>query len=573
MVVRALVAGLVGGLVGLLAGEARGLVPYDDFSGTRLDPRKWGSLEVARRIENGRLLLEVAASGADQSLSLDVRDPMAVTTISAEVSVRSAVSQAGRGVAARVEMSLYNDGTGSLGAQGDVAARVDLHFEQGRLEIRTLVLRFGDAEANARNVFVATQRTVGPASFGEPHTLGLGWDGRLVTFTVDGATDRVDPMALIPMGRPTPNDRFARLRARVEGPVVDPSALGAISAAFANVRVNGAPYDDFSGSTIDQAKWQEAESDTRIANGALVASATAQGTNRSRYLQFKDQDEVSAVAARVRVDALASDGASATAALAGYFYNDGSPGEGASGNVQAGVRLAGASPTAPLSISWFVVRCDDALCSRLTTLRTGTLGSAPLGQFVTLAIEWDGALFTFRADQAAVTYDPRGQAPPRGTRLRGPLKVMGLAIFAASSPTARASIVATFDDVQVALTPPPPVTRPVLAEPADSATLSLAGPRRLVLRWQPVDGATAYAIEHTGPGRAFANPNGTGPDPSNGFGGAGGALLVANGLTNAYLILPEGVPPGLYQWRVIGLDHAFRPIGSFSDAGRLTFAP
>lgn len=69
--------------------------------------------------------------------------------------------------------------------------------------------------------------------------------------------------------------------------------------------------------------------------------------------------------------------------------------------------------------------------------------------------------------------------------------------------------------------------------------------------------------EHTGPGRQFADPNGTGPDPVNTFGGAGGFVLSGTSFTTT---LPPSIPPGTYQIRVIALSPTGQPVGAFSDA-------
>jgi hypothetical protein len=82
--------------------------------------------------------------------------------------------------------------------------------------------------------------------------------------------------------------------------------------------------------------------------------------------------------------------------------------------------------------------------------------------------------------------------------------------------------------------------------------------------WTPLPGITTYGLEFTGPDLTFANPNGTGPDPVNGFGGAGGGLLVAGpGLT---VLVPADLVPGAYAVRVIGISPSGLPAGTFSDA-------
>jgi hypothetical protein len=63
----------------------------------------------------------------------------------------------------------------------------------------------------------------------------------------------------------------------------------------------------------------------------------------------------------------------------------------------------------------------------------------------------------------------------------------------------------------------------------------------------------------------FANPGGPGPDPVNGFGGAGGGFPLGPG-TSSLLAIPPGTPPGAYKIRLIGLSPALAPLGRFADA-------
>jgi hypothetical protein len=114
----------------------------------------------------------------------------------------------------------------------------------------------------------------------------------------------------------------------------------------------------------------------------------------------------------------------------------------------------------------------------------------------------------------------------------------------------------------------PPGDRVVLRAPANGIQLPLAAPTPVTFRWTALGlpGLTQYALEITGVNRAFANPNGTEPDATNGFGGAGLALLSPGTRTTLDVIIPPGVAPGNYQVRVVGLTATFQPVGRFSDA-------
>lgn len=77
-------------------------------------------------------------------------------------------------------------------------------------------------------------------------------------------------------------------------------------------------------------------------------------------------------------------------------------------------------------------------------------------------------------------------------------------------------------------------------------------------------GAASCGFKYAGAGRQFANPNGTRPDPVNGFGGLGGAVVVRG--TSLPVTLAPSVPAGTYHVRVIGLSPAGQIVATFSDA-------
>ena len=100
--------------------------------------------------------------------------------------------------------------------------------------------------------------------------------------------------------------------------------------------------------------------------------------------------------------------------------------------------------------------------------------------------------------------------------------------------------------------------------PAQGTQLNLDTPTSVTIDWTVVGGAALYGVEFTGVNRQFANPNAAGPDPVNGFGGAGGAFTVPG--TSVTGGLDPSIPPGVYQIRVLGLSASLQPIGTFSDA-------
>jgi hypothetical protein len=123
------------------------------------------------------------------------------------------------------------------------------------------------------------------------------------------------------------------------------------------------------------------------------------------------------------------------------------------------------------------------------------------------------------------------------------------------------------DDVLVTTQAPPPAT---LTAPPNGATFPLTAPTPITFAWTPVPGATRYGFEFTGPDRAFANPGGSAPDAVNGFGGAGGGVVVSG--TTLPTVLDPSFPPGTYQVRVAGLNAAGL-VGPFGPAITLILGP
>jgi Tol biopolymer transport system component len=105
--------------------------------------------------------------------------------------------------------------------------------------------------------------------------------------------------------------------------------------------------------------------------------------------------------------------------------------------------------------------------------------------------------------------------------------------------------------------PIPADARPTITAPASGTAAPRGG--TVVLAWTTVPGVAQYLFEFTGPDRAFANPNGTAPDP----GALGSFAVGATGFTAA---VPAALAPGAYQVRVIALGPGGAPVGTFSDA-------
>jgi Tol biopolymer transport system component len=125
--------------------------------------------------------------------------------------------------------------------------------------------------------------------------------------------------------------------------------------------------------------------------------------------------------------------------------------------------------------------------------------------------------------------------------------------------------------VVVAFAPPGMPDRVRITSPASGSAFPLTTPTPLTITWTERAGAARYALEFTGADRVFTNPNGTAPDAVNGFGGAGGVVLVSE--PQLGVTLGPGFPAGLYQVRVVALSDTLELLGRFSDAATLALGP
>jgi len=160
-----------------------------------------------------------------------------------------------------------------------------------------------------------------------------------------------------------------------------------------------------------------------------------------------------------------------------------------------------------------------------------------------------GGGFFIPGTSQAIVVDPT--VPPGRYRVR----VIGAA--------ATGGFVGTFSDaVTVVLGQTVAGGQVTILAPASGAVVAQGA--AVTVTWTALPGVSLYGLEFTGPNRQFANPNGTEPDPVNGFGGAGGAVLV--GGTGVTVVVPVGIAPGTYEVRVIGVSAGGQPLGTFSDA-------
>jgi hypothetical protein len=428
--------------LGVLPGPAAAQAPAitDDFGETFVSIHLWRELDFVRQITGGKLESVVRQVGAPLSNSMtpvdQVVNPAGVMSMQADVTVIDAVafnppeffpSRA----RARIAAALYNDGTGvGGGAAGDVQAELSIRYNGSVL---LDLYKCTNADCSQTAQLTSSNTRFGPVALGTVHTLLLGWDGvnQLVTFGFDGDLTSCDPTTTA-----AANSCSATVAAPVAGPAAQPFKLlgtrisqitgpndfGYIAATFDDVVLDGVLYDDFPGPLIDRTKWSSLEAVRRNVDGgggAGVFESTLRrfGLNGSNFLSLRQPLAARTIEADVRVVEVSNEGAGPNARLQGFFYNDGTPGSGRTGDVIAGVQIV--HDGTQLIGAAFVARCLVDACNAPTETQalfndTTTFGPVGLNTTHRLSLAWDGVEFVFGFDEQTVRVNATALAPVVG---------------------------------------------------------------------------------------------------------------------------------------------------------------
>ena len=280
----------------------------------------------------------------------------------------------------------------------------------------------------------------------------------LATGNLDRSAAEFDPIPLAPVAAPA-QIAFKGIGTRVRS-IGAPAEGASISATFDNVRVNGVPYDDFGLTRIDRDKWANLEFVRMVEGGQLKSELTRFGANGSNTLNLLDPDSVNSLQAQITVTDVENTAAGPRARLAGFFYNDGTPGGGQTGEIQADIAISHNGSN--LEVGFFVGRCEDSDCNSFTTFLfdNTSLGPVGLGETHTLSIAFDSTTttFTFGFDvsmvQVTTPVIPAFSLPSQFfTRTGSRFKGVGVRVSGINGPEEGAFISARFDDVQVNGTP------------------------------------------------------------------------------------------------------------------------
>jgi hypothetical protein len=214
-------------------------------------------------------------------------------------------------------------------------------------------------------------------------------------------------------------------------------------------------YDDFSGTSIDLAKWRQGEYVQEIQNEKLVSKTTAYGSRVRNRLVFSNPGPIYYIEADVVIENiegnLGSTGvpnyASPRAQLTGFFYNDGTASGPGSlrGEVQGEIQIR--SYNNQLWVNWFVVKSTNDNFTSWTVLNSDSFPDpVSLNTTYKLSVQFDPSskMFTFKVGEITRTWASTDTINPSNS----PWKAIGTDVpFTGIATGLYGRIFATFDNV------------------------------------------------------------------------------------------------------------------------------
>jgi len=473
----------------ILSTSALCLTVYDNFSGPYIDRVKWIFGELVREIReiepgNYKLFLKQASSNPNiipilggsypyyESNSLNFINPGSINSIQADVTiVENSITNSGDTSAACVG-NWYSDGTSGEGMIGDIQAAIALKGGPSGLFAKWRVYRIIDSQGTTWTDLGWGDFTT-PITYGTSYTLYIEYDSVNNRFIFSVGGEQIEFSTGLPPRAGNAKIPFKALSTRVR--IDDENSSAFISATFDNVYKNGPPYDDFSSPIIDSTKWNSYEFVREVSNGKLRTKVrTSSASNNEVNNELPSIVPIKAVQAKVTLlDYQNPPGPDFRVGVAvkveGAFYNDGTPGEGQSGDVHANVRIM-ANELSTLQPKWEVTRCPDSECDDEESLGNGVFTTPiVLGNTYTLFIEWDGSQFTLKFNDEVAHHTPTSSSI---NAARLPYINLITELNASPGHNKEATIEALFDDVGVNETTPSQYTLTVSRSGTGSGTVT-----------------------------------------------------------------------------------------------------
>jgi Leucine-rich repeat (LRR) protein len=182
--------------------------------------------------------------------------------------------------------------------------------------------------------------------------------------------------------------------------------------------------DGFDANLIDRTVWTDLEFVRRINNGVFESALTRYGSNGSNYLVFSNSGSVNSFSADVTVTAYQNNGSYPHASLLGFVYNDGTPGDGHTGDVLGIVGIGHNGSLNRLEGFYTISRCTAANCNlpdEYDQICTGLVDpsfSPSLNTAYTLSFSWDGA--------SSITFGIDDKVHPKYTKVINSSNCSGL---------------------------------------------------------------------------------------------------------------------------------------------------
>ena len=483
---------------------ASSLSTYDALAGAALDGQRWQTPQLTRSAEGGKAVLGVRA---DDMQARTVRGHtytnfinvlaggQRVTTFGATLTVptatigRSYSAVAIGGIRLFYQRSLDRGQPFPTGNGNMLIAALELFDDGGGLQLRRRFYHCDDAPcvafsgsgittADPPGFTVDGVNGVTAAYLDSSYVLELSLDEVSGVFTwtvqggafvtpVSGTADVSAWASSVGMALGTTGNGFsgAHLFSRVSDDVG--GSGGHIAPEFDDVLVgfNGAAasiWDDFGAGFFDPTRWGPVDSDVWMADGSLhlqseLTTAAAGGGSEATAVNVMYPGSFRAwqVDAAIAAEHLGPPPDSVSrAGMIGAFYNDGTPGTGATGDVRASLTITTGS------VDWTILRCGNPTCGTVTgvggTLSPSASHPLGLGTMHTLGVQWDAASrrFTFTIDDAPpVPVDPTvvlPTAPVMSVTPRYPLHMLTSSVFIGSAAPAAsfARVEATFANVR-----------------------------------------------------------------------------------------------------------------------------
>jgi hypothetical protein len=437
---------------------------YDLLTGPTLDGQRWQTPQYTRSISGGHAVLAVQADDMQartvqgtqyiNAIGVLAGTGNRVTTLRANVTVPQAST-------ARTGTAVFHGGVrltyqpaASRGllfpaALGNVLTGVLELFEDGSgLQVRRRFFHCDDAAcialsgtgitvADPGGFTVAGVNALAPAAYDTTYTLEVSVDEATNVFTwsvqggtylspVGGTADATAWASSVGMTIGTTTNGFtgAQLFSRVFDDADGGSAR--VATAFDDVWVgrNGSLatlWDDFAAGSFSPARWGSVDSDVWLSGGCLHlagahTTAAAGGGGVSTFVNVMYPTSFTAWQADLAIvseTVAPASGSGVNVGMLGAFYNDGTAGGGAAGDVRARLSLQSGATS-----WWYVFKCTNPGCTTTVQVGGGMLPTSPahpldVGTVHTLAVEWEAAKhrFTFWLDDAWLQVDPTTANP------------------------------------------------------------------------------------------------------------------------------------------------------------------